>query len=144
MLLYFIEAVSKVDSLFFILEKVGFRWIVSQVRVVLEGIKKRNDLKVVFKTYDQQQAMLLPPSLDELIAQNHPVRIVNKVLDQIDIEPLIAKYKAGGTSSFHPRMLLKVLVFAYINNIYSSRKIEEALQQNIHFMWLSALEYSGS
>ena len=102
-------------------------------------MKKRNDLKVVFKTYDQQQAMLLPPSLDELIAQNHPVRIVNKVLDQINIEPLIAKYKAGGTSSFHPRMLLKVLVFAYINNIYSSRKIEEALQQNIYFMWLSAM-----
>ncbi len=43
-------------------------------------MKKRNDLRVVFKTYDQQQAMLLPPSLDELIAQNHPVRIVNKVL----------------------------------------------------------------
>lgn len=102
-------------------------------------MKKRNDLKVVFKTYDQQQAMLLPPSLDELIAQNHPVRIVNKVLDQIDIEPLVAKYKAGGTSSFHPRMLLKVLVFAYINNIYSSRRIEAALQENIYFMWLSAM-----
>jgi len=82
---------------------------------------------------------LLPPCLDELIAQNHPVRIVNKVLDQIDVQPLISKYKAGGTSSFHPRMLLKVLVFAYINNIYSSRKIEEALQQNIHFMWLSGM-----
>ena len=99
---------------------------------------KRNDLKVVFKTYDQSQAMLLPPSLDELIAANHPVRIVNGVLDRVDIEPLMKKYKAGGTSSFHPRMLLKVLVYAYINNIYSSRKIEEALQQNIHFMWLAA------
>src|SRR5215212_3689629 len=102
-------------------------------------MRKRNDLKVVFKTYDQQQAMLLPPSLDELIAQNHPVRVVNNVLEQIDIIPILAKYKAGGTSSFHPRMLLKVLVFAYINNIYSSRKIEEALQQNIHFMWLSSM-----
>jgi transposase len=83
--------------------------------------------------------MLLPPSLEELIAANHPVRVVNKVLDQIDIVPLIAKYKPGGTSSFHPRMLLKVLVFAYLNNIYSSRRIEEALQQNVCFMWLSAM-----
>lgn len=90
-------------------------------------MKKRNDLKVVFKTYNQAQPMLLPPPLDELIAADHPVRIVSKVIDQINIEPLINKYKAGGTSSFHPRMLLKVLVFAYINNIYSSRKIEEAL-----------------
>ncbi len=48
-------------------------------------MKKRNDLKVVFKTYNQQQTMLLPPSLEELIAQNHPVRNVSKVLDQIDI-----------------------------------------------------------
>jgi transposase len=102
-------------------------------------MKKRQDLKVIFKAYNQQQAMLLPPSLEELISANHPVRVVNKVLDQIDIMPLIAKYKVGGTSSFHPKMLLKVLVFAYINNIYSSRKIEEALQQNIHFMWLSAM-----
>ena len=102
-------------------------------------MKKRNDTKVIFKPYDQQQTMLLPPSLQELIAANHPVRVVNKVLDQIDIVPLIAKYKPGGTSSFHPRMLLKVLVFAYLNNIYSSRKIEEALQQNICFMWLSAM-----
>lgn len=102
-------------------------------------MKKRNDLKVVFKTYDQSQQMLLPPSLEELIAAAHPVRVVNKVIDQINIDPLLKKYKAGGTSSFHPRMLLKVLVFSYINNIYSSRKIEEALQQNIHFMWLSAM-----
>jgi len=102
-------------------------------------MKKRNDTKVIFKVYNQQQTMLLPPTLEELIAANHPVRVVNKVLDQIDIVPLMAKYKAGGTSRFNPRMLLKVLVFAYINNIYSSRKIEEALQQNVCFMWLSGM-----
>ena len=102
-------------------------------------MKKRNDLKVVFKTYNQEQPMLLPPSLEELIPANHPVRVVNKVIDQLDIQPLINKYKAGGTSSFHPRMLLKVLVYAYINNIYSSRKIEESVQQNVYFMWLAAM-----
>jgi len=83
--------------------------------------------------------MLLPPSLDELIAQDHPVRVVNQVLDKIDIDPLVKKYKGGGSSSFHPRMLLKVLVYAYINNTYSSRKIEAALKENIHYMWLSGM-----
>jgi transposase len=102
-------------------------------------MKKRNDTKVIFKAYNQEQTMLLPPSLEELITVNHPVRVVNKVLDQVDIVSLMAKYKAGGTSSYNPRMLLKVLVFAYINNIYSSRKIEEALQQNVCFMWLSGM-----
>lgn len=94
---------------------------------------------VVFKAYTQDQAMLLPPSLEELIAAYHPVRTVNRVLDKIDIEPLLKKYSGGGSSSFHPRMLLKVLVFAYINNNYSSRKIEAALKENIHYMWLSGM-----
>jgi transposase/endonuclease III len=96
-------------------------------------------LSVAFKAYHQHQSMLLPPSLDELIAQGHPVRIVNEVLDKIDIDPLLKKYKGGGSSSFHPRMLLKVLVYSYINNNYSSRKIEAALKENIHYMWLSGM-----
>jgi len=96
-------------------------------------------LKPIFKAYHQDQIMLLPPSLSELIADNHPVRILNEVLNKIDIRPLTREYKTGGSSSYHPLMLLKVLVYGYINNIYSSRKIEEAVQQNIHFMWLSGM-----
>ena len=96
-------------------------------------------LRPVFKAYHQRQAMLLPPSLDELIAANHRVRVVDDVLSRIDIEPLVRQYKPGGAGSYHPGMLLKVLVYAYINNVYSSRKIEEQLQQNIHYMWLSGM-----
>lgn len=102
-------------------------------------MRKRNDQKVIFKPYHQSQVMLLPPSLEELIAANHPVRIVNEVLNKIDISPLIKLYRPGGASSYHPLILLKALVYGYINNIYSSRKIEEALQQNIHFMWLAGM-----
>ena len=61
------------------------------------------------------------------------------MLSKINIQPLACQYKTGRASSYHPGMLLKVLVYAYINNIYSSRKIEEALGQNIHFMWLSGM-----
>ncbi len=96
-------------------------------------------LSVAFKAYRQHQSMLLPPSLDELIAADHPVRIVNQVMDKIDIDPLLKKYKGGGAGSFHPRMLLKVLIYSYINNTYSSRKIEAALKENIHYMWLSGM-----
>src|SRR5271155_2696224 len=95
--------------------------------------------KVVFKSYTPHQMQLLPPSLEELIDANHPVRIVNQIIEQIDIEPLLKKYQGGGTSSFHPRMMLKVLVYSYLSNVYSSRKMEAALKENIHFMWLSAM-----
>lgn len=83
--------------------------------------------------------MLLPPDLNDLIAAAHPVRVVSEVLERVDITELLRQYKPGGTSSYHPRMLLKILVYAYINNIYSSRRIEETVSQNIHFMWLAGM-----
>jgi transposase len=95
--------------------------------------------KIVFKDYNPSQNILLPPSLEELIEDNHPVRTVSAVIDRLDLSCLIKRYKPGGTSVYHPRMLLKVLVYGYLCNIYSSRKLEEALKQNVHFMWLSAM-----
>ena len=91
-----------------------------------------------FRPYNQNQLMVLPPSLDELIDKHHPVRVVNKIIDSLNLENLYRKYQGGGRSSYHPRMLLKVLVYSYLNNIYSSRKMEAALKENIHFMWLSS------
>ena len=95
--------------------------------------------RVVFKTYNQNQLMLIPPSLDELIKPNHPVRLINTVIDRLDLESLVNKYEGGGASSYHPRMLLKVLVYGYLCNIYSSRKLEDAVMENIHFMWLAGM-----
>lgn len=96
--------------------------------------------KVVFKNYTPNQVMLFPPSLEELIAENHPVRVINDVVDRLDIEPLLKKYKGGGTSSYHPRLMLKVIIYSYLSNVYSSRKMEAAVKENIHFMWLSGME----
>ncbi|MFD2597319.1 IS1182 family transposase, partial [Sphingobacterium griseoflavum] len=94
----------------------------------------------VFKAYDSDQMQLLPPSLEELIPCNHPSRIVKKVIDAIDVRPINRKYKGGGASSYHPRMLLKLLVYGYLVNTYSSRKLEEQVRQNIHFMWLCGMK----
>ncbi len=96
-------------------------------------------LSVVFKANHQHQIMAFPPSLDELVAADHPVRVVHDVLERVDITAIMQQYKPGGASSYHPRMLLKTLVYAYINNIYSSRKIEQALQESIYFMWLTGM-----
>ena len=71
--------------------------------------------------------------LINLIGINHPARTVNSVIDSIDLSELLKAYKGGGTSNYHPRMLLKVLVYSYLSNKCSSRKIEEGLKSNIHF-----------
>lgn len=96
--------------------------------------------RVTFKQEHTDQLSLLPPSLDELIPSNHVVRVVREVVDKVNLDGILKKYKGGGTSSFHPRMMLKILVYAYLNNIYSSRKIEQAVISNIQFMWLAGMQ----
>jgi transposase len=104
-------------------------------------MQKSNRTKVVFKDYSPNQILLLPPSLEDMIDPSHPVRVVNQVIDSLDIDALIKKYKGGGCSSYHPRLMLKILVYGYLTNIYSSRKIEQAAKQNIYFMWLSGMSH---
>lgn len=98
-------------------------------------------LSPVFKAYNQQQSMLLPPSIDELVPLAHPARVVNDVINRISISSLLSAYKNDGCSCYHPQMLLKVLVYGYVSNTYSSRKLEAACKENINYMWLSAMNF---
>lgn len=95
--------------------------------------------KVVFKKDKSNQLFLLPPDLSSLISENHLVRTVAKVIDEIELSPLFDTYKGGGTSSYSPRMMLKVITYAYIEKIYTCRPIAKALKENIYFMWLSGM-----
>lgn len=98
---------------------------------------KKGHTKVTFKPYTMDQPALLPPSLEELIPADHLVRVVNRVMDELDLEPILNEYKGGGTSSYHPRMMLKVLVYAYTQKVNSSRQIAKGLRENVNFMWIS-------
>jgi transposase len=93
--------------------------------------------KVVFKPYIQNQLQVLPPSLEDLIPANHVVRVVNEAVDRMKVDGLLAKYDGGGASSYHPKMLLKVFLYGYLEGIYSSRRLAKALRENTHYMWLS-------
>jgi len=95
----------------------------------------------VFKTSHQNQFSLFPFNFDNFVDQNHPARIIDQVIEKLDLSELLFTYKGGGTSSYHPRMMLKVIVFAYLNNLYSSRKIAKALKENVYFMWLSGQQF---
>ena len=71
---------------------------------------------IQFKSDNQNQSVLFPSRLDENIPAIHPVRIVNEIVDKLDIRDLLSEYKGGGTSAYHPRMLLKILIYGYLNN----------------------------
>lgn len=96
--------------------------------------------KVVYKSYNPNDNLLLPPCLGDYLPQNHPSRVVSAIIDKLDISEIEAGYKGGGTSSYNPRMLLKVIVYAYLNNVYSGRQMERLLVENIAYMWLSGMQ----
>ncbi|MEB2787387.1 IS1182 family transposase [Algoriphagus persicinus] len=101
---------------------------------------EKQDLNVVFKDYTPNQLMLLPPSLEELISLNHPGRTVSQIIERIDFTPVYALYSENGSSSYHPKLLLKILVYGYLENCYSSRKLEKAIRENIVYMWLAGMQ----
>ena len=87
------------------------------------------------------QTVLFPQRIDENIASNDPVRIVNTVVDNLNLDNFKKLYKATGRCPYHPKMMLKVIIYSYLNNIYSCRKIEKLLLCDIHYIWLSANEH---
>ena len=93
--------------------------------------------KIMFKSYTSNDNLLLPPCLGDLIPQNDPVRVVHRIIEQINLEKLYRRYSPQGCSAYHPRMMLQILVYAYLRNIYSSRRIEEFCRNDIRFMWLT-------
>ena len=97
--------------------------------------------KIIYKPYNQGGQWLLPPSLNELVPQNHFVRIVSKTVDELEIEEAFARNtKGGGASRYNPVILLKVLIYCYMTGIYSSRQIAKQCRENVNVMWLTGFQ----
>ena len=97
--------------------------------------------KIHFRPYTTKQILLFPQRIDENIADDDPVRLVNGLIDQLDLTSFRKLYKGYGRSPFHPQMMLKAVIYGYMNNVYSCRKIEERLVRDVHFIWLAGYEH---
>ncbi len=93
-----------------------------------------------FKSYNPRQKLLLPPSLDEWLPENHLARLISEAVDQMDLSELIKAYRENGQGSaaYHPAMMTKILLYAYCTGMPSSRKIARALVDDVAFRWLAA------
>lgn len=96
--------------------------------------------KLHFRDYTPNQLVLFPQRIDENISENDPVRIVNSIVDSLDLSSFYGLYSEVGRSAYHPRMMLKVVLYAYMNNTYSCRKMESLLLRDIHYIWLAGYE----
>ncbi|MBU7025759.1 MAG: transposase, partial [Theionarchaea archaeon] len=78
--------------------------------------------------YDPYQELLLPKSIQDYIPENHIARFMSRIIDHMDITAIIMSYDHRGAPAYHPRMMLKVLVYAYLIGMRSTRKIEALLE----------------
>ena len=94
--------------------------------------------KVVnFKKYDQNQYVSVPIDIASFIGEGHIVRIIDGVVEAMDMEVLESYYVGGGSSSYHPKMLIKVWLYGYCTKVYTSRPLSKAMVEQLPFMWLS-------
>ena len=84
--------------------------------------------------------VLFPQRIDKDIAEEDPVRLVSGIVESLDLSSFRKLYRERGRSPYDPKMLLKVIIYAYMNNIYSCRKIERSLKRDVHFIWLAGYE----
>ena len=93
-----------------------------------------------FIAYNQEQLMLLPLNIVEMIPEDHLVHGVSTLVERLDLSSIYHKYKndEGGRPSYHPLMLIKVIFYAYAIGVRSSRKIAGRLESDVFFMYLAA------
>ena len=103
-----------------------------------EKTSKRK-LAPTFKPYNNRQVQVIY-DIEALIPENHPARIVDEMVESVTDEQLFSYYKGGGRASYHPKMMLKIILYGYTQKVYSCRGIEKLTKENIPAMWLAAMQ----
>ena len=96
--------------------------------------------KLHTKSYSNNDRLFFLLNPNEDIAENDPVRVVDAVVESLDLREFKKLYRERGRCPYHPKMMLKIILYAYMNNVYSCRKIERQVQRDIHYIWLAAQE----
>jgi len=94
-----------------------------------------------FKPYNQAQQMVLPPNVTEMIPANHFVRVLDAVVEQLEFKALYASYSEEGQPAYHPKLLVKILLYGYATGVRSSRKLAQKLESDVFFMYLAGMQH---
>ena len=91
-----------------------------------------------FRPVDRETGFLLPPSVEEWLPERHLARFVVEVIEQLDLSAFVKAYRGSGSASYHPSMLLGLLVYGYATGVFSSRKLERATYDSVAFRFIAA------
>jgi transposase len=94
-----------------------------------------------FRQMDRDTGFLLPPSVDEWLPQRHLARFVVEVVDGLDLSAMTRSYRGSGSASYHPALLLGILIYGYATGVFSSRKLERATYDSVAFRFIAANEH---
>lgn len=90
------------------------------------------------RDYDQNQNLLFPPHMRDVLPDDHQAVVINDIIETMDLSCLYKKLSKEGSQAYHPKMMFKILAYAYANSIFSSRKIHKALHESVAFIYLAA------
>ena len=94
-----------------------------------------------FRVIDRETGFLLPPSVDEWLPETHLARFVVEVIERLDLSATVGSYRGSGSASYHPALLLSILVYGYATGVFSSRKLERATYDLVAFRFITANEH---
>jgi transposase len=94
-----------------------------------------------FRQVDRETGFLLPPSVDEWLPERHLARFVVEVIERFDLSAMVGAYRGSGSASYHPSVLLGLLVYGYATGAFSSRKIERATYDSVAFRFIAANDH---
>jgi transposase len=94
-----------------------------------------------FRPINRDTGFLLPPSVDEWLPQRHLARFVVEVIDGLDLSELVKAYRGSGSASYHPAMLLGLMVYGYATKVFSSRAIERGTYDSVAFRFIAGNEH---
>ena len=94
-----------------------------------------------FRPMDRDTSFLFPPSVDEWLPQRHLARYVVEAVDGLDLSEMVKAYRGSGSASYHPAMLLSLLIYGCAIKVFSSRAIERATYDSVAFRFIAANEH---
>jgi transposase len=94
-----------------------------------------------FRQVDRETGFLLPPSVDEWLPEQHLARFVVEVIERLDLSAMVKSYRGSGSASYHPSVLLGLLVYGYATGVFSSRKLERASYDSVAFRFIAANDH---
>lgn len=94
-----------------------------------------------FRPINRDTGFLLPPSVDEWLPQRHLARFVVEVVDRLDLSELEKSYRGSGSASYHPAMLLALLIYGYATRVFSSRALERATYDSVAFRFIAGNDH---